>query len=51
MTYARWSSLWHAVFAAEPNWTLCGRPVPEKAARRDLPPWEPFLCLICGKRA
>lgn len=51
MSYTRWSTMWHVIFPSDPKWTLCGRPVPEKAQRREIPPWEPVLCKICAGRA
>jgi hypothetical protein len=51
MSYVRWSTMWHVTLAAEPGWTLCGRPVPKKAQRREIAPLEMFLCKICRGRA
>jgi hypothetical protein len=50
MSYVRWSTLWHVILPDDLV-TLCGRPVPDEAAFRDLPPAETFICSVCGKRA
>lgn len=50
MSYVIWSSLWHIILPGE-EFTLCGRHVPADLKRRELPPPEVFICLICGTAA
>ena len=49
MSYVKFG-LWHVVLPGE-ILTLCGRRVEDDLKRREIPPLEQFICVVCRSAA